>query len=194
MENNKKPLPITITVEQDTHRKMVVLNPDQACVDTLNKTWSIRQAITLAGRNVIAEVCGETGWSEEIKTDEINAALLNINGSPVTDRYSIRRKQWYEVVRIANDGNDHEEFDKISKWNSRGWNKKILRHLTQWDNGAENYGTAKHFDKVWDTPTDPRENDRVLTAEKNYVLCHAYSGFGIYEAFYLVCECNHPIR
>jgi len=192
MEHNNPKL--IITVETGTHRKTVYLDAASAQKDALRRTWTIRQTITLNGQNVILQVGGTTDYCGAPLTENIQAVLLDINGSPITEGYTIRRKRWYEIVRIDNQGGDTEDFEKLSTWHRRGWNRKILRHLTDWDYGPENYGAAKTYGNIWDTPTDPRENDRVLAAEKKYVLCHANSGQGVYEAFYLVRECNQHIR
>ena len=193
METNHNSPKLIITVETGTHRKTVYLDAASAQKDTLRRTWTIRQTITLGGRNVILQVGGTTDWGGTPLTENIQAVLLDINGSPITEGYTIRRKRWYEIVRINNQGGDHEEFEKLSAWHRRGWNRKILRHLTDWDYGPENYGAAKTYGNIWDTPTDPKEKDSLLAAEKDYVLCHAESA-GVYEAFYLVRECNQHIR
>lgn len=191
MEHNNPKL--IITVETGTHRKTVHLDTESAQKDTLRRTWTNRQTITLGGRNVILQIGGTTDWGGTPLTENIQAVLLDINGSPITEGYTIRRKRWYEIVRIDNQGGDPEEFEKLSAWHRRGWNRKILRHLTDWDYGPENYGAAKTYGNVWDTPTDPKEKDSLLAAEKDYALCHAKSA-GVYEAFYLVRECNQHIR
>lgn len=191
MEHNNPKL--IITVETGTHRKTVYLDTENAQKDTLRRTWTIHQAITLNGRNIILQTGGTTDNCGKPLTENIQAVLLDINGSPITEGYTIRRKRWYEIVRIDNQGGDPEEFEKLSAWHRRGWNRKILRHLTDWDYGPENYGAAKTYGNIWDTPTDPKQNDSLLTAEKDYALCHAESA-DVYEAFYLVRECNQHIR
>lgn len=194
METNHNSAKLIITVETGTHRKTVHLDTAKAQKDTLRRTWTIHQAITLGGRNVVLQVTGTTDEGGTPLTENIQAVLLDINGSTVKEDYTIRRKRWYEIVRIENQGGDTEEFEKLSAWHRRGWNRKILRHLTDWDYGPENYGAAKTYGNVWDTPTDPKEKDSLLTAEKDYALSHAESAGGIYEAFYLVRECNQHIR
>lgn len=192
MEHNNPKL--IITVETGTHRKTVHLDPTSAQKDTLHRTWTIHQAISLNGRNVILQTNGTTDHGGQPLTENIQAVLLDINGSPITEGYTIRHKRWYEIVRFDNQGYDTDEFEKISAWHRRGWNRKILRHLTDWDYGPENYGTAKTYGNIWDTPTDPKEKDSLLAAEKDYALCHAESAGGVYEAFYLVRECNQHVR
>lgn len=194
METSHNTPKLIITVETGTHRKTVHLDTESAQKDALRRTWTIHQAITLNGRNVILQVSGITDDCNTPLTENIQAVLLDINGSPITEGYIIRRKRWYQIVRIDNQGGDSEQFEKVSAWHRRGWNRKILRHLTDWDYGPETYGAAKTYGNIWDTPTDPKENDSLLAAEKDYALCHAESAGGVYEAFYLVRECNQHIR
>lgn len=97
-------------------------------------------------------------------------------------------KKFYVIIRIDSNGFDAEIFEQLKKWHRRRWYRKMLAFLQNWDYGDENVGAAIVNGDVWDTPTDPVENDEILLDADGQHLCHAYSEDGLYEAFYLVGE------
>lgn len=99
-------------------------------------------------------------------------------------------KKFYEIIRLDNQGFDQEDFETVRKMVKRGWVRKALEYLKQWDNGGENIDTAEYLERVWSTPTDEREKrDSVLRSEGGYNLCASDPAYnGGYEAYYLTAE------
>lgn len=104
--------------------------------------------------------------------------------------------KYYEIIRLSNQDAD-ECFEEIKKLVNRGWTKKAMEYLQQWDYGEENIGPARVYDKVWDTPTDARSpHDRVLRemtfhhlwGDQTQYLCVSRSWDGLYEAYYLTAS------
>lgn len=96
-------------------------------------------------------------------------------------------RKYYEIVRIEESGPDGADYGILKRLVSRGWLRKAVAFLAQWDYGTDNIGTAEHLGRVWGTPTDPLEpTDRVLRTEGEYHLCETDpSRNGGYAAFYL---------
>ena len=94
---------------------------------------------------------------------------------------------FYEIIRLTSDSPDREDFDAVMKLIRRGWFRKALDYLSQWDYGGENYDTARVYGRLYDTPTDPQEpSDRVLYERDGYNICYCDpSRNGGYEAVYL---------
>lgn len=94
---------------------------------------------------------------------------------------------FYEIVRIENSGPDRETFETVMKLVRRGWFRKALQYLSNWDYGEENYRTARYLGHVWNTPTDSAEGtDKVLYEHDGYNICYSDPSInGGYEALYL---------
>lgn len=109
-----------------------------------------------------------------------NGSSLNIKASNI---------MFYEIVRHDNQGVDQECFREVKRLVGRGWFRKAIEYLLQWDNGSENFATAKYWNRVWDTPTDSLErSDREIYTSSDgfYHLCMADPSInGGYEAYYL---------
>lgn len=99
-------------------------------------------------------------------------------------------KRFYEIIRLDNQGFDQDCFEEVRRLVKRGWLRKAVEYLAQWDNGGENIDTAEYLERVWDSPSDPREkSDSVIYEMNGYHLCHSDpSRNGGYEAFYLMAE------
>lgn len=96
-------------------------------------------------------------------------------------------KKYYIIVRIDNNGFNQEDFLLLKKWYNRGWYRKMLQYLQNWDYGEENIGTAMYNDDIWDTPCDPQApSDKIIYQNLcgDQFLCHSEDL--VYEAFYLV--------
>lgn len=98
--------------------------------------------------------------------------------------------KYYEIVRLDNQGFDQECFEHVKKLVRRGWKRKAVEYLKQWDYGGENIGPAQYNDRVWDTPSDNRERtDKVIYQIDGYYLCAANPNVnGGYEAYYLTAK------
>ncbi len=98
--------------------------------------------------------------------------------------------KFYEIVRLEEEGPDREDYAHVHRLVNRGWVKKAIEYLSQWDYGSENVGTALYLQRVWDTPTDSRERtDYVVRSLKGYHLCAANAcRNGGYAAYYLTRE------
>lgn len=97
---------------------------------------------------------------------------------------------YYEIIRLdTNQPSDRETFEQVKKWVKRGWTKKALDYLTEWDYGAENINAARANSNLRDTILDDREHgDRIIKEQDGYFLCEASCPSGLYEAYYLVKE------
>lgn len=100
--------------------------------------------------------------------------------------------KYYEIVRLTSDGPDHTDFETVKKLIDRGWNRKAVDFLSNWDYGDENIDAARCLGTVRSTPTDEREQTDVEVATYGtYHLCMCNpSRNGGYEAVYLVGECD----
>ena len=95
--------------------------------------------------------------------------------------------RFYEVVRIANAWPETQNFDSLKKLIDRGWFRKAVAFLSDWDYGGENIDAARANGTVRDIITDPAEpSDKVIFQDDHYWLCQSYCPSGLYEAFYLV--------
>ncbi len=95
---------------------------------------------------------------------------------------------YYEIIRLdTNQPSDRETFEQVKKWVKRGWTKKALEHLAEWDYGHENIDTARANGTIRNTILDDREHgDRIIKEQDGYFLCEASCPSGLYEAYYLV--------
>jgi hypothetical protein len=97
--------------------------------------------------------------------------------------------KYYEIVRIANEGPDQETFQDIHKQARRGWYRKVVEYLSNWDYGDENLTAAISLNELRDNVLDS-PGDNVLYEKGDYTLCKANDITGIYEAYYLVKAVN----
>ncbi len=99
-------------------------------------------------------------------------------------------KKFYEIVRLEEQGPDNDLFTKVKKLIDRGWVRKALEFLLNWDYGEENIGTAEYLGRIWNGPTDDREtSDRVIRRDGDTYLCECVGWKnGGYSAFYLTRE------
>ena len=97
--------------------------------------------------------------------------------------------KYYEIVRIANEGPDQETFQDIHKQARRGWYRKVVEYLSNWDYGDENLSAAISLNELRDNVLDST-GDSVLYEKGDYTLCKANDITGIYEAYYLVKAVN----
>lgn len=102
---------------------------------------------------------------------------------------------YYEIVRLDDQNSvDADLFDTVRKMVRRGWLKKAMDFLSQWDYGNENLAAAHALGEIRDTITDPLErSDRILRQDGDYALCESSCPSGLYNAFYLVCGVSAPI-
>lgn len=101
---------------------------------------------------------------------------------------SYKNMRYYQIVRLANESPDQEEFNRVHKLVRRGWLRKAVEYLQQWNYGGENIGTALCMGDVYNTPTDDRERtDRVIYRDRDgSCLCYCNPcRNGGYEAYYL---------
>lgn len=96
---------------------------------------------------------------------------------------------YYEIVRLDDQNSVNADlFDTVRKMVQRGWLKKAMDFLSQWDYGDENLAAAHALGEIRDTITDPLalRFDSNLRQEGNYALCESHCSSG-YNAYYLVC-------
>lgn len=160
--------------------------------ETYNGKWTVRNAIQVAGRNIVTELFGDLNKEGKPLSRNMGTTLYDTGGNPAFLPYKAKIATYYEVVRFDNQGNDSEEFEKVKKWYERGWKKKIIAYMSEWDYGGETIDAARYNENIYLTPTDYREKDTLVQTNRNgYNLCHAESG--IYEAFYITKEITEEI-
>lgn len=95
--------------------------------------------------------------------------------------------KYYEIVRIADCWPEMDEYEKVHKLITRGWLRKALLYLCEWDYGGENLDAARVHGALRDSPLDPGSiKDKVLYRKDDYLLCEANCPSGLYQAYYLV--------
>lgn len=95
---------------------------------------------------------------------------------------------YYEIVRLdTNNPGDRESFETVKKLVKRGWTRKAIEFLSEWDYGGENIDTARALHQMRDTVLD-EPSDNVVNYDGHYHLCTACDPSGLYEAYYLVAE------
>lgn len=95
--------------------------------------------------------------------------------------------KYYEIVRLANQWPDMGEYEEVKKLLNRGWNRKALDYLSNWDYGEENIGTAIALGEMRDTILDPlSRGDRIVYEKDGYHVCESHCPSGLYDAIYLV--------
>ena len=93
---------------------------------------------------------------------------------------------FYEIIRIDNQP-AYEEFETIKKMVRRGWTRKAIDFLSDWDYGNENIDTAMALGTMRDTILDNKSTcDHIIATKGNYTLCASQCPSGLYEAYYLV--------
>lgn len=101
-------------------------------------------------------------------------------------------KKYYEIVRFANTWPEMDEYEKVDRLVSRGWLKKAIRYMAEWDYGGETLDAARVHGYIRDTALDRTSTgDRILCETDGYTLCYAHCKSGLYDAYYLVRECNN---
>lgn len=94
--------------------------------------------------------------------------------------------KYYEIVRLANQWpeTDYEEVENMIR---RGWLKKALEYMSNWDYGGENIGAALALGQMRDTILDDKSTgDKIIYEKDGYYLCEAHCPSGLYDAYYLV--------
>ena len=98
-------------------------------------------------------------------------------------------KKYYEIVRFANTWPDMGEYEDVDRMVKRGWLKKAIRYMSEWDFGQENIDAAICYGHVRDTAVDKASiGDKVICEDKGRYLCEAHCKSGLYDAYYLVGE------
>ncbi len=93
---------------------------------------------------------------------------------------------YYEIVRVdTNQPEDSETFQTVDKLVRRGWTRKAVDTLAEYDYGDENLSAARALHALRDTPTD-EQSDTVIREEDGYTLCASHCPSGLYDAYYLV--------
>lgn len=95
---------------------------------------------------------------------------------------------YYEIVRLdTNEPGDREDFETVRKMVRRGWTRKAIEFLSNWDYGGENLDSARALGEMRDTILDNRSSyDRIVATDGDYALCESHCPTGLYEAYYLV--------
>ena len=94
--------------------------------------------------------------------------------------------KYYEIVRLANTWPDMGEYEDVMKLLKRGWYRKALDYLIEWDFGEETLGRAIAFNEVRDSVLDEAKNDNVTYERDGYYICESHCPSGLYDAVYLV--------
>ena len=95
--------------------------------------------------------------------------------------------KYYEIVRLANTWPDMGEYEDVDKMVSRGWLRKAMRYMSEWDFGEETLSEAISHKRLRDTPEDKASiNDKVIYQKDGYFLCESHCKSGLYDAYYLV--------
>ena len=95
---------------------------------------------------------------------------------------------YYEIVRLdTNEPGNHEDFETVRKMVRRGWTRKAIEFLSNWDYGGENLDRARALGEMRDTILDNQStNDRIVATDGDYALCESHCPSDLYEAYYLV--------
>lgn len=104
--------------------------------------------------------------------------------------------KYYEIVRLEGEGCDTSDFDVVKKMVNRGWLRKALEFLKDWDYGTESLAAAISLGKLRDTVVDPLGNkgsEHILYERNGLHLCEAACPSGLYNAYYLVGECPENV-
>ena len=102
--------------------------------------------------------------------------------------------RYYEIIRFSNQDTDKEAFEHVRNLVRRGWTRKAMSFLQEYDYGEENMDVARVYGNIWDSPTDPGEKrDTVIRQETVHCcsgsatqyLVESSSSQGLYLAYYL---------
>lgn len=97
--------------------------------------------------------------------------------------------KYYEIVRFANQWPDMGEYEDVDKMIRRGWFRKAISYMAEWDFGGENIDTAVSQGTLRDTVLDLQSRgDRVVYEMNGYALCESHCPSGLYDAYYLVAS------
>ena len=100
--------------------------------------------------------------------------------------------KYYEIVRFANQWPEMEEYETIEKLIRRGWYRKAIEYMSQWDYGDENISAAIARGETRDSVLDETK-DSVLYERDGYSICSAHCPSGLYDAYYLVAAIPEEI-
>lgn len=102
--------------------------------------------------------------------------------------------RYYEIIRVSNQDFERSAFETVKRFVRRGWIRKAMEYLQEWDYGGENLDTARCYGRIWDAPTDPdaprdtvirTETARCCSGDATQYLVESSSGDGLYLAYYL---------
>lgn len=183
-------IPITLVIESNERRwKTIVPCLQHASVEPQQRTWIVRQAVVLDGRNLVLEVWGETADDGRPAVDNIRATLVDIGGNAVKVPYTVLRRKWKEVVRVDNQNADASHFNQLKRWHAGGLVHFIASHLD-----AKSADAAPSGDG-FDTPVPGGSSDTqlLLNAGRGIAVCRAFDYHGNYEAYYLMRSYDEPL-
>lgn len=110
-------------------------------------------------------------------------------GIPVLFTLKFEEMKFYEIIRLESSGPDTNDFTAVKNLVKRGWLRKALEYLSEWDYGSENIAAAVALGKMRDTVTDPigsHNSESVLYKQNGLYLCQSACPSGHYNAYYLV--------
>ena len=102
--------------------------------------------------------------------------------------------RYYEIIRVSNQDIDKSTFENVSRLIRRGWIRKAMKCLQEYDYGGENLDVARCYGRIWESPTDPETpHDTILRTEtvsgchcdSTQFLIKSSSSDGLYLAYYL---------
>ncbi len=144
--------------------------------------------LTEACNPVLTDAILDTGWTALAAQQAIGipCGLITIGS---TGRSPLPLpKMYYEIVRIANQGETMKEYAALEPLSEQEGPEGIIEYLSNWDCGQENINTARYtYNGFRCTPKDNMEpSDRILLKQGEYTLCQALTPY--YQAYYLAKE------
>lgn len=95
--------------------------------------------------------------------------------------------KYYEIARFSDQWPEMEEYNEVNKMVSRGWVRKAIDYMSNWDYGSENIATAISLGTLRENVLDTQD-DTILKQMNGYYLCKSECPSGLYNAIYLVRE------
>ena len=96
-------------------------------------------------------------------------------------------KRYYEIVRFTDTWPDQENYYEIEKLVRRGWFRKALEYINDWNLREDSISAARMAGRIWETPTDPGSpTDSIIYQSGDLTLCHRSDKIGLYQSYYLV--------
>jgi hypothetical protein len=97
--------------------------------------------------------------------------------------------QYYEITRFADAWPDMGEYEEVDRMVKRGWLRKAMRYMSEWDFGQETLDAARSHKGIRDSVMDKNSpRDRIIYSKPPYYLCESHCKSGLYDAYYLVAE------